>query len=357
MSEPAATVTAEQLAESPAWLPLETAARDRLRMVRLDEAAYRAASFLDQRILLTHPEEGTCTMATAAASASRLEPRAHYIFHIGHVGSTLLSRLVGEYPAFFSVREPAPLRVIATAPARAFGALELPALLALLARTWSPRQRAVIKATSFVSEIAEPILGASGDARAVLVFSSPLAYLRCILGGPNSRVESRTLAPSRLARLRSRLGSDGSPEPQSEGEAIAMSWLSEMTALRRTAAGFGPRILWVDFDAFLAAPAAGLDRILRALGAAPELREIEALLAGPWLRRYSKAPEHAYDAALRRMVLESADREHGAEVRRGMEWLERLAGRHPEVGAALGATAGQDMLSVISNPGCSTGSR
>ncbi|MGH8201069.1 MAG: hypothetical protein ACREVO_12050 [Steroidobacteraceae bacterium] len=53
------------------------------------------------------------------------------------------------------------------------------------------------------------------------------------------------------------------------------------------------------------------------------------------MRSYSKAPEHAYDAALRRRVLESADGEHGAEIRRGMQWLASLAGRHTLVDAIL----------------------
>jgi hypothetical protein len=41
--------------------------------------------------------------------------------------------------------------------------------------------------------------------------------------------------------------------------------------------------------------------------------------------RYSKAPEHAYDAALRRDVLNAARAAHGAEIRRGLAWLDRAA--------------------------------
>ena len=114
-----------------------------------------------------------------------------------------------------------------------------------------------------------------------------------------------------------------------------MSWLCEMACLQQAAARFGSRILWVDFDAFLAAPEAGLEAIVRRLGAAPAPGEIASILAGPLMRRYSKAPEHAYDAALRRDVLAGADREHGEEIRRGMHWLASLAGRHPLIDAVL----------------------
>jgi len=95
----------------------------------------------------------------------------------------------------------------------------------------------------------------------------------------------------------------------------------------------------VNFDAFLHEPHAGLDRALRALGATPSGGELERLVSGPLMRQYSKAPEYAYDAELRRQVLESADSEHPLEIRRGMEWLGRLAQHHPLVEEVLASAA------------------
>lgn len=329
-------ISARDIAASPAWLPLESVAVGSVRLVQLAEADYRAASFLDQRILQTGVAQAVCQVDSVAAAAATMAPRAHYIFHIGHVGSTLVSRLVGEWDGFFSIREPAILRAIALDGSRAFVELSMRDVLALLARTWRPQQRAVVKATSFVSEIVEPILATDPESAALFMFSPALAYLRCILGGPNSRIESRALAPSRLARLRSRLGSEtGLMEPQSEGEWIAMSWLCEMACLRQAASRFSARIAWLDFDVFLSAPASGLAALLRAFGATADSAAVEHLVSGPLMQRYAKAPEHEYDAELRRMVLESADREHGAEIRRGMQWLAGLAGRHPLIDATL----------------------
>jgi hypothetical protein len=330
-------ISAQDIAGSPAWLPLESADSGTMRLVRLEESGYRAASFLDARILESRPEQALCPTSIVAQAAARLTPGAHYLFHIGHVGSTLVSRLIGECGGFFSVREPAMLRAVASDPSRSFGGLDLAGVLSLLARTWRQDQRAVVKATSFVGEIAEPILEIDRHSRAILLFTPARAYLGCILGGPNSRIESARLAPARLARLRRRLGPEAAPaEPRSEGEWIAMSWLAEMAALRAAADRFGARVLWADFDAFLSAPAPGLERLLQGLGAAPRASELESLVSGPLMRRYSKAPEHAYDAALRRMVLESAEREHGGEIRRGLRWLASLAGRHRLIDAILG---------------------
>jgi len=181
MSAPEAAPVVAELRDSPAWFPLEAAA-DGVHLLRLAASDYAAASFLDQRLLQGGYPRASAAPALLAAAAAGLAPCRHYLFHIGHVGSTLLSRLIGAHAECFALREPALLRALATTPA---AAPPLEAVLALLGRTWRPGQRAVVKATSFVSEIADPILEASGEARALFVYAAPLAYVRGILAGPN----------------------------------------------------------------------------------------------------------------------------------------------------------------------------
>jgi hypothetical protein len=332
-------IAEEDLVRSPAWLPVDAAA-DGVSLVRLDQAAYRRSSFLDQRLLALGYERSLCSREAIGSAASRLASPSHYIFHTGHVGSTLISRLLGEHSAFFVLREPAMLRAIAApaagiagaGAAAAGGALSLEVALALLGRTWRPGQRAVVKATSFVSELAGRALAAANHPTAIFMFAQPLAYLQGIFAGPASRAETRHLALLRLGRLVRRIGgSDPHIDPRSEGEWIAMSWACEMSALCEAAGRLASRVLWVDFDAFLAGPAVALEAIFRALGERPAAIEIERLLGSPVMRQYSKAPEHAYDAALRRELLLAAGREHAAEIGRGMQWLERLTLQHPQL--------------------------
>lgn len=318
-------ITERDILDSPAWFPFQRDGAESL-WVRLDEPAYRAASFLDQRLLSKGYEQTSCPMKIAHSAAAGLAPRSHYVFHTGHVGSTLISRLVGAHEKLFSLREPPLLRTLAQKDPREENDLDLRSVLALLSRTWRPTQRAVVKATSFVSELAGEILATDSEAKAILMFADPLSYMRGILGGPNSRVESKHLAPSRLRRLAKRLsGESWRPDPRSEGEHVAMTWLSEMTALWAAAEQHRSRVMWVNFDAFLTQPAGVLGGVFQALGVAAAAGEMEALARGPLMRQYSKAPEYAYDAALRREVQLSADAEHGTEIRRGMQWLERVA--------------------------------
>jgi hypothetical protein len=62
---------------------------------------------------------------------------------------------------------------------------------------------------------------------------------------------------------------------------------------------------------------------------------VRAILEGPDMRRYSKAPEYAYDRALRVAVLNEARANHGVEIARGLAWLERAAGEFHAVRQAI----------------------
>ena len=91
--------------------------RDAALLLRLDEAAYRAASFLDDRILAPGLNGGWTSLPNVVAAAQDIVHGRplHFIFHTGHVGSTLLSRLLDESGCVLSLREPLPLRTLADA--------------------------------------------------------------------------------------------------------------------------------------------------------------------------------------------------------------------------------------------------
>lgn len=313
-------------------------------MIRLSEPDYAAASFLDDRVLtpLTVARPVGLADLQAAVADTGLVEGCDFVFHIGHVGSTLLSRLLGLHPAVFALREPAVLRTLAQTRAgpRLSGDAEfegrLSCFLSLLSRTFRPEQRANIKATSFVSELAAEILARRSAPRALLIFVPAEVYLATILGGPNSRREAHLLAESRLQRLHRRVG-----EPRweladlSEGEIIAMSWACEMSALITASAAARERTLWLNFERLLSDPASALSCTLRHLAIAASHDEIAAMTSGPEMRRYSKAPEYAYDDALRREVLNQARREDASEISRGMAWLERAQNAVPIVQQAM----------------------
>ena len=140
----------------------------------MSEEDYRAASFLDQRLLGPQSETreiGWAELAAAFTAEARRD--AQFIFHIGHVGSTLISRLSGELDGVFALREPLLLRSFAEMKPDVAEA-RIPTLQALLSRTFDPGQRALVKATSFTSEIADRVVPAGSRALVPLRRPAPL---------------------------------------------------------------------------------------------------------------------------------------------------------------------------------------
>jgi len=318
--------------------------RDALLLVRVDARALEQASFLDERIV-TRDAAGWFNwsqLAQALASGSAATP-AHYLFHVGHCGSTLVSRLLGEL-GITQLREPLPLRTFAEVQAdldafesrwsHATFAARLPLLAALFDRGSGPR---AVKATSFCNDLAPALLGTDPARRATIVYTRLRTYVANVLAGANSRLDLLAAAPLRLKRLAARTGHPvGRLHEMSPGVLAGLSWIAEMVSLAATLDAEPPgRVLAVDFDQFLADLRPALRQLADHVAPGIEDAAIARTSISPALTRYSKSPEHAYDLELRRAVLDDAERRFGAEIRDGLAWSAHLASRHPGVARAL----------------------
>jgi hypothetical protein len=331
----------ESVTQSPELFPFAFDVRsDHVTLIRLTRADYENASFLDARILTPKTPSRATSWGLVAKSieAAQLTEHCRFIFHIGHVGSTLLSRLLGAHPQVFALREPLVLRTFATPQSMASGgdfADRLTGILKLLSRTFDANQVSIVKATSFVSELAAALMSRASALPALALYVSAESYMATILGGPNSRQEAKILAPSRIDRLHRRLGhEEWRGTSLSEGEVLALTWACEMSALAEAIGIARERILQIDFDQFLQDPSV-LFAVFRHFGVAVSDGEVRTILAGPDMRRYSKAPQFAYDPALRLAVLNEARATHAAEIHRGLAWLDRAASKWPVVGRAM----------------------
>jgi hypothetical protein len=107
----------QQVTERPGLLPYQLdIPRRQVLLALVNEPIYRHALFLDQRL-----NDGTIQafwiplvrlLETGRNSTSPAQA-AVYIFHIGHCGSTLISRLLGDRPDLLPLREPLVLRTLA----------------------------------------------------------------------------------------------------------------------------------------------------------------------------------------------------------------------------------------------------
>jgi hypothetical protein len=342
---------AEILAASPDVFPQAfDPVGDSVRFLWLSRDAFQRASFLDDRILAPGMRHETIHFGPvhAAVAATGVAESLGYIFHLGHVGSTLVSRLLGGHASVLSLREPAAFRVLAQVhaelqtPETLLSAsdfdIRLGDLLRLWSRTYEPGQLAVVKATSVCAEMAASLLARPSRPAALFVTAVPEVHLATLLGGQNTHLEVRGYAPMRLRRLHRRLGRSPWRLPEmSPGEMVAMGWACEMTALvaaEEAAPGQGQ---WLDFDRFLSWPEPPLLAAFAHFGRTVSDDEVRAILAGPDMGRYAKATEHPFDAATRRASLQESRQLFADEIRKGLAWLDRAAADTPEIAAAIAA--------------------
>ncbi|HEY0628901.1 MAG TPA: hypothetical protein VGD23_06195 [Sphingomicrobium sp.] len=322
------------ITNDPTWLIQAIDPNARLaRLVRMDGAAYRAASFLDDRLLAEQRESRLCSLdELLAASAGLAGPPTNWIFHIGHVGSTLVSRLVGELDGVLALREPRALRDLAVATES-----ERPRLAGALSRMMTRRgaddRIVIVKATSFVSEYAPMLAGPS--AALLFLYATPSNYVAGILAGENSVKELAALHELRAQRLASR----GIALPgfdRTDAHRTAAAWACEMTSLE-VASDAMPniKILWADFDAMLGDMQGWLARVIAHFGIAASPEQIEQLISSSLLRRYSKALEYDYSPALRAELLAEASRDHMPDIDAALAELREAAKAAPLLERAL----------------------
>lgn len=323
--------------------------RNAVLIVRLDEALIRQASFLDDRIL-TAEREGrwiSFTELHELAPPPAQKPQ-HFIFHAGHVGSTLISRLLDDAGGVLGLREPLALRVLAAArseldaPHSFLSEVQWTQLLSWHLACWGrgfPSTRTVVvKATSGASPCLSPILDQAADRRAIHLSLRPEAYIATLLSGANSALDLRGQAQERMRRLSRFATAPLAPLHQlGVGELAAMTWAIETLTCRDAVSRHGTRVLRVDFDDFLTDPHSAMEAICAHFNIEIEGDFLRRLRENPAFGRYSKAPEHAYSPALRAEIIAASRAENAAEIRGGLAWLEALARREPALADIVSA--------------------
>lgn len=322
---------------------LDTVQR-RALFVRVEENELRAASFLDARLGMRDREGFWLPFEDLpdASEGSGMSPAIPaFIFHIGHCGSTLLSRLLDLSPAVLGLREPLVLRDLAAAeldrhspqarlePGQWDGLFVR--LLGLLGRRFRSGQRVVVKATSNCNNLIAPLLSLFAETRIVLLHVALESYLATMLKTPGGGLDALHSAPARLLYLHRHLRDDSVRLYQLDpAETLALGWVAELarfheigsSAVGRTAA------MALDFEALLGDPERHLAKVREHLRLPVDARQTAPVAQSPVLRAYAKNPAHAYSRADRDHDLALSRRTFAAEIARGMRWAEQMMKRH-----------------------------
>lgn len=322
--------TPDEIWKDARWLAQAVDPRAGLiRLVEMTPDDYRAASFLDDR-MFQQKQRTTHLLpwgnfANAVPANARRDAR--WIFHISHVGSTLIARLLGELDGIVSVREPRALRDLTFFPADV-RARFIPTLQALFSRTFDPEGAALIKATSFVSEIAGELIAPTQ--RALFLYTAPRSFISGILAGENSRRELGGRSEQRSGRLQSK--GIVLPPWRSEADLAAAAWACEMVVLE---AADGLNILWADFDRVLDHMEDFLRSLAGFFGFEASSGRLGEIASGPLISRYSKATEYEYSPELRRDLLREAEDRYRADIESALAMLDAASETAPLLRKAL----------------------
>ncbi|MEL6323093.1 MAG: hypothetical protein AAFQ84_02550 [Pseudomonadota bacterium] len=336
---------------SPAHYPFQADwAGRRVLLAEVAPGFYKQAAFLDQRAFTEQPKSQWVDLETIRAvfgASEAQSPRAlGLIFHMGHCGSTLISRLFGELNGVLSLREPLPLRDLAAAWSTrdAIWALrnrdqmtaDWSLFRAMWARTWMPGDLSIVKATSFCDLLAANWLSAFPSDRALFIHVSPQSYLRSIFVHDGYVADIYGSAEARLSPHIAAFADDVPAfHALSEGERMAVAYVC--SALNQAAAldVAGDRAGQLDFDAYLADPSGRLLRAAGSFGLPTEADEVERVLSGPVPRLYSKATDYQFGPADREARLKEADARRGDDIKAGLGWIDRIRAARPDIDAAI----------------------
>ena len=343
------TIDISGLAKSPDLYPHTILPqRQDVFVIRLSQAGYRAASFLDNRVITKDTPRGIVRESEVLKALEEgVDARPlHFIFHCGHVGSTLLSRLLDETEQVLPLREPLPLRMLADgystlsrreppiSEARLDGYLEM--LLKLWSRGYPDTRAVIAKATSSTARIASRLFKARPNARAVYMNLQAEPYLATLMAGANSILDLKGFAPERALRLEGYLGISLPPVHLiAGGELAAMSWLTERLTEKKLLSEFGSRVMPLDFDDMLNDVKGTLERVTGHFQMKVDSKYFEGIAQSPELKRYSKDPEHEYSPELRNQLLTETRKEKDVDIKKGLAWLEKIAAKHADVAELL----------------------
>jgi len=343
----------DQLMSGPGLYPLQVNwAQQQVLFLAVTPGFYADAPFLDQRAVAQNqraqiPSGWFAIKDVEQVVAGQAPPaKLGMIVHVGHCGSTLLSRALALNPGLFSLREPLPLRDLCSfwlerrEPWAVISEDELnhriDMMRALWGRTPSAGQVVVVKATSFCCPLAEPWLARFLNDEAVLLAVAPEIYLASMVNFPAYIADLKTTAKQRMLNLKSLTGLElPALHSLSAGELAALAYISDLMAMHHAARSAKDRVMPLDFDAFLSAPGPALAQLSGFFDVPLPGGQISDLLRDPMFSRYSKASEYPFSTDERRARLQEARSRHGAEIDRGRAWMRTFMSQQSKAEQAL----------------------
>lgn len=255
---------------------------DEAIFVPMDRAAYHRSIFLDGRISVA-PGQATKVAVAALAQGARAPQPTSWIFHMAHVGSTLLARALDDPGASLVLREPVALRQLALQPDDA----RLAIVAAMLGKRYRADAPTLVKANVPVNFLLPKLAALEPDARAIMLYLPLRDYLLATLRGDSHRDWLRKVTGFLAPHV-------GDLSPLSDAERGAALWLAQVNALADALRAM-PNARALNAEMFFAEPQLVLNAAAKHLGIPIPPAAIAETVAGPLFSTNAKNPAVAFD--------------------------------------------------------------
>ncbi len=272
---------------------------------------------------------------TSAFNEKQSAREVHYIFHTAFCCSTLLARQLGSIPTFFVLKEPAVLDQIAELlynPNNVrlcnsqFNIADiLRVTMALLARTYSSNQVAVIKTSDYCLGIGGHLAHHNSNARVVFLSSPLRAFLLSVLKCPKRREWARIRLDQSAINSTANIMTTRVPtETMTDGQVAASLWVLYRSLFERLRSTVDPtRIMSIDSDLVAAYPLVTLRDVTRFLGRPVSTKVLLNALSHDVCNVHSKDLTLPYDNAARQDEFRQGELHFGAEADEAIRWVHR----------------------------------
>jgi hypothetical protein len=327
-----ASGTARDVALDPQWLPHTfDLSGENLTSVFVPREAHRELMFLSDEHFagsfqtVVHPAS-----AIAAHVGQASQAPSHFIFHTAFCGSTLMLKALDIPGRTLGLKEPDVLINLANRFIRSDDRANrdrLALVLRLLSRPFEVSESIVVKPTNFANRLAIPVLEASPESRAVLLYSDVRPLLRSILKrGMWGRIWGRRLFRSAATWTSLEFGfSEDDIFILTDLQALGLGWLMQMQHFKEVARRFGDRVLMIDSADFLADPARTLKRTSALFQLDLDESLISGIVNGPTFARHSKFSDRDYGNQERAADQNAAEAAHSEELEMVVKWVEAVA--------------------------------
>jgi hypothetical protein len=326
-------ISAKDLFTKPEWMPWEVTEQT-LSFRQLSEERVRSAAFLDSRGAKSGDQLIKMPLAQLRSISFNLhKPRPiSHIFHLSHVGSTFIGRLLADVEKLTVLREPQVLRGLTQLFYRQrFGQIsiareELEAITgkiaSLLGRSTSGR--VAIKHTSSNLSLA-PLLSIDFAPNGALAIYTSLAdFLAHSMVSDGLKSDSISNAERRLVQLNELLYLDQLRLPGlSYAQVVAVNWLID------------PAVKLMDFDRTASQPELLVETLAAALPVIDKSAQKKLLKSEAWGKSAKSGKDFTYEDRAKKLA--ESKRKYTEDIKSALIWARSLAERNPTLAAVLPA--------------------